>query len=86
MPQSQPFHPPHEAPSPHPSAAVRTATLLLIPTGTQTLATQFWAYSSNLSYGAAAPFAAAMLGVAVVPTYLLGRWFDRLPSRTTVST
>jgi iron(III) transport system permease protein len=63
-----------------------TATLVLVPTGVQTLATQFWAYSSNLSYGAAAPFAAAMLGVAVVPTYLLGRWFDRLPSRTAVST
>jgi iron(III) transport system permease protein len=58
-----------------------TATLVLVPTGVQTLATQFWAYSNEFSYGAAAPFAAAMLGVAVVPTYLLGRWFDRLPSR-----
>jgi iron(III) transport system permease protein len=58
-----------------------TATLVLVPTGVQTLATQFWAYTNEFSYGAAAPFAAAMLGVAVVPTYLLGRWFDRLPSR-----
>ncbi len=57
------------------------ATLLLVPNGVQTLATQFWAYSSDLAYGAAAPFAAVMLAVAVVPTYLLGRWFDRLPSR-----
>jgi iron(III) transport system permease protein len=55
-----------------------TATLVLVPTGVQTLATQFWAYTNEFSYGAAAPFAAAMLGVAVVPTYLLGRWFDRL--------
>lgn len=55
-----------------------TATLVLVPTGTQTLATQFWAYTGELAYGAAAPFAAAMLAVAVVPTYLLGRWFDRL--------
>jgi iron(III) transport system permease protein len=55
-----------------------TATLVLVPTGAQTLATQFWAYTSDFSYGAAAPFAAAMLGVAVVPTYLLSRWFDRL--------
>jgi iron(III) transport system permease protein len=59
-----------------------TATLVLVPTGVQTLATQFWAYSNELAYGAAAPFAAAMLVVAVVPTYLLGRWFDRLPSRS----
>jgi iron(III) transport system permease protein len=57
------------------------ATLVLIPTGVQTLATQFWAYTGQFSYGAAAPFAAAMLGVAIVPTYLLGRWFDRLPLR-----
>jgi iron(III) transport system permease protein len=57
-----------------------TATLVLVPTGVQTLATQFWAYSTDLAYGAAAPFAAAMLGVSVVPIYLLRRWFDRLAS------
>ncbi len=57
------------------------ATLLLVPNGVQTLATQFWADSAELAYGAAAPFAAVMLAVAVVPTYLLSRWFDRLPSR-----
>jgi iron(III) transport system permease protein len=54
-----------------------TATLLLIPTGAQTLATQFWEYQSNLSYGQAAPFALAMIAVAAVPSYLLGRFFDR---------
>ncbi len=59
-----------------------TATLILVPTGVQTLATQFWAYTTDFSYGAAAPFAATMLGVAVIPTYLLGRWFDRLPARS----
>jgi len=59
-----------------------TATLILVPTGVQTLATQFWAYTNDFSYGAAAPFAATMLAVAVVPTYLLGRWFDRLPARS----
>jgi ABC-type spermidine/putrescine transport system permease subunit II len=42
-----------------------TATLLLIPTGTQTLATQFWAYQSNLSYSQAAPFALVMIIVAL---------------------
>ncbi len=57
-----------------------TATLVLVPTGVQTLATQFWAYSNDLAYRAAAPFAAAMLGVSVVPIYVLGRWLDRLTS------
>jgi iron(III) transport system permease protein len=54
-----------------------TATLLLIPTGVQTLATQFWAYETNLSYGQAAPFALVMIAVAAVPSYVLGRFFDR---------
>src|SRR5580658_9462653 len=54
-----------------------TATLLLIPTGTQTLATQFWAYEFNLSYSQAAPFALVMILVAAVPSYVLGRFFNR---------
>jgi iron(III) transport system permease protein len=54
-----------------------TATLLLIPTGTQTLATQFWAYETNLSYSQAAPFALVMIIVAAVPSYVLGRFFNR---------
>jgi iron(III) transport system permease protein len=58
-----------------------TATLVLVPTGVQTLATQFWAYQQNLSYGQAAPFALVIIAIAAVPSYVLGRWFDRLPSR-----
>jgi iron(III) transport system permease protein len=54
-----------------------TATLLLIPTGVQTLATQFWQYETSLSYCQAAPFALVMIAVAAVPSYLLGRFFDR---------
>jgi iron(III) transport system permease protein len=54
-----------------------TATLLLIPTGTQTLATQFWSYETNLSYSQAAPFALVMIVVAAVPSYVLGRFFNR---------
>lgn len=50
-----------------------TATLLLRPTGMQTLATQFWAYSSGLAYGAAAPYAALMLLTSALPTLLLVR-------------
>ena len=53
-----------------------TATLILIPTGVQTLATQFWVYETNLSYGQAAPFALVMIAVAAVPSYVLGRFFD----------
>lgn len=58
-----------------------TATLILIPTNVQTLATQFWAYQQNLSYGQAAPFALVIIAIAAVPAYLLGRFFDRLPVR-----
>jgi iron(III) transport system permease protein len=54
-----------------------TATLILIPTGVQTLSTQFWAYQTNLSYSQAAPFALLMMGIAAVPSVVLGRWFDR---------
>jgi iron(III) transport system permease protein len=54
-----------------------TATLILIPTGVQTLATQFWAYQQNLAYGQAAPFALAIIAIAAVPSYVLGRFFDR---------
>ncbi len=50
-----------------------TATLLLAPIGTQTLATQFWAKASTLSYGAAAPYAALMVAISALPTYLLTR-------------
>ena len=62
-----------------------TATLILIPTGVQTLATQFWAYQQNLAYGQAAPFALAIIVIAAVPSYVLGRFFDRLPSRGAIA-
>jgi len=58
-----------------------TATLILVPTGVQTLATQFWNYQQNLAYGQAAPFALLMIAIAAVPSYVLGRFFDRLPER-----
>jgi iron(III) transport system permease protein len=59
--------------------------LILVPTGVQTLATQFWAYEQNLAYGQAAPFALAIILIAAVPSALLGRFFDRMSSRTTTS-
>jgi iron(III) transport system permease protein len=63
-----------------------TATLILIPTGVQTLATQFWAYQQNLCYAQAAPFALAIIAIAAVPSFVLGRFFDRLPAQRTVTT
>ena len=50
-----------------------TATLLLSPIGTNTLATQFWAQSSQIEYGAAAPYAALMIAIAAPATFLLSR-------------
>jgi iron(III) transport system permease protein len=64
------------------AATELTATLLLVPTGVQTLATQFWAYAEQgVSFGAAAPYAAAMILMSAVPAYLLGQWFDRSAAR-----
>jgi iron(III) transport system permease protein len=63
------------------TATELTATLVLHPTNVQTLATQFWAYESNVSYYQAAPYAAVMVLIAAVPGYVLGRWFDRQPAR-----
>jgi iron(III) transport system permease protein len=50
-----------------------TATLLLAPIGTSTLATEFWSNSSSVRYGAAAPYALLLVLVSVPATYLLGR-------------
>ena len=50
-----------------------TATLLLRPIGTDTLATQFWTYTSGLAYGAAAPYAAVMIGISAIPVLVLAR-------------
>jgi iron(III) transport system permease protein len=50
-----------------------TATLLLAPIGTQTLATRFWSLSGSVAYGAAAPYAALMVLISAPATYLLTR-------------
>jgi iron(III) transport system permease protein len=50
-----------------------TATLLLAPTGTRTLAMQFWSYSSELDYAGAAPYALALVLLAMPVTVLLFR-------------
>ncbi|MEU1625551.1 iron ABC transporter permease [Streptomyces sp. NPDC020096] len=50
-----------------------TATLLLRPTGTETLATQFWIYTTDLAWGAAAPYAAVMTALSIPAVVLLTR-------------
>ena len=50
-----------------------TATLLLAPTGTDTLALAFWRAASELDYAAAAPYAAAMVVLSAPLTALLRR-------------
>jgi iron(III) transport system permease protein len=47
------------------------ATLLLRPTGTETLATQIWKFSAVSDYASVGPFALAMILLAVVPVAVL---------------
>lgn len=51
------------------------ATLLLRPTGMETLATELWSQTEVGAYGAAAPYAAALVLLAALPTFLLGKTF-----------
>ncbi len=48
-----------------------TATLLLAPTGTRTLAMRFWSLAGELDYAAAAPYAAIMVILTLPVTMLL---------------
>ena len=48
-----------------------TATLLLAPNGTRTLATEFWALTSELDYAQAAPYAVLMVLLSLPMTALL---------------
>ena len=58
-----------------------TGTLLLAPNGTRTLATKFWALTSELDYVPAAPYALLMILLALPLTWLLRRQADRALSR-----
>lgn len=48
-----------------------TATLLLSPTGVNTMATRFWILSSQLDYSGAAPYALILILLSLPMTYLL---------------
>jgi iron(III) transport system permease protein len=52
-----------------------TATLLLAPLGTQTLATEVWADTSTLAFAAAAPYAAVLTAISILASWLLARRF-----------
>jgi len=54
-----------------------TATLLLAPIGTRTLATEVWSNTSALAFAAAAPYAATMTAVSLVAALLLAGRFGR---------
>ncbi len=59
-----------------------TATLLLAPNGTVTLATGFWAMSSEIDYAGAAPYATLMILLSLPVMLLLHRsTFGRRPAR-----
>ena len=50
-----------------------TATLLLAPTGTNTLAMRFWSLSSELDYADASPYAFLLVALSVPVTVVLFR-------------
>jgi len=54
-----------------------TGTLLLSPNGTRTLATKFWALTSELDYVAAAPYAVLLIALSLPLTVLLRRQTER---------
>ena len=59
------------------------ATLLLRPTGTDTLATRLWTETGAGAYAAAAPYAAMLVLLAAVPTFLLTNAQTRRAARST---
>jgi iron(III) transport system permease protein len=50
-----------------------TATLMLAPTGVVTLATEVWSHTNDGQFAAAAPFAALLIAVSILPVYLFTR-------------
>ena len=50
-----------------------TATLLLAPNGTRTLAMQFWTHTNDLDYAQAAPYAVLMVALSLPVTLILFR-------------
>jgi iron(III) transport system permease protein len=57
------------------------ATQMLAPNGTQTLATAFWAFSGEIDYAAAAPYALIMMLISLPLTSMLYAQSKRLAGR-----
>ncbi len=55
-----------------------STTLVLLPPGMHTLSTQFWSNSSTVAFAAAAPYAAVLVGIALVATYVLMSRFGKV--------
>ena len=62
------------------------ATLMLRPTGMDTLATELWSRTEVAAYGAAAPYALALIAIAAIPAWLLGRTMTQLDDSDTPDT
>lgn len=57
------------------------ATLMLRPTGFDTLATELWSRTEIAAYGAGAPYALALIALAAVPAFALSTAMSRNGSR-----
>jgi iron(III) transport system permease protein len=53
------------------------ATLMLRPTGFDTLATELWSRTEVAAYGAAAPYALALIALAAIPAFVLSMAMSR---------
>ena len=53
------------------------ATLMLRPTGFDTLATELWSRTEVAAYGAAAPYALALIALAAIPAFALSMAMSR---------
>ena len=59
------------------------ATLMLRPTGLDTLATQLWSRTEVAAYGAAAPYALVLIALAAIPAWLLSSVASQSRDRVT---
>lgn len=60
------------------------ATLMLRPTGLDTLATELWSRTEVAAYGSAAPYAMTLIALAAVPAWLLSRSVTTVRDRDAV--
>lgn len=58
------------------------ATLMLRPTGFDTLATELWSRTEVAAYGAAAPYALALIALAAIPAFALSMAMSRGGKKT----